>query len=348
MWALDQPCAPRAGRLFADTPLALLAVLALGAATTWALVELGVLAAARDARRRRDRRPRCAARHRVRVGARALGIGRGGGRARSGWPRRWPRSALFGALAYLGPPLWVAWLARRGRLAGLGLGAPVSLRSVLTGAGAGAFLSSHLLVSASRTLGVHVRLDHMPEVLAAVGYDVGANVLAAECFFRGALFNRAQRRWSFAAAATVATASYVVRYLVDPLLPKSIELVVGAVFYLALLGAINCWLLWWSESLVPGLLSALVFFAAYRTLGSRMSLVAAGARGRHGADRARRRRPGLALPSRVPRAGRRGRAALRRARRGARRRRGRPAERAVRPPRDRAVGPHRPTRRKGW
>src|SRR2546427_111470 len=43
MWALDQPCAPRAGRLFADTPLALLAVLALGAATTWALVELGVL-----------------------------------------------------------------------------------------------------------------------------------------------------------------------------------------------------------------------------------------------------------------------------------------------------------------
>jgi len=59
-----------------------------------------------------------------------------------------------------------------------------------------------------------------------------------------------------------------VRYLVDPLLPKSIELVVGAVFYLALLGLINCWLLWWSESLVPGLLSALVFFAAYRTLGS--------------------------------------------------------------------------------
>src|SRR2546422_4612767 len=44
MWALAQPCAPRAGRLFADTPLALLAVLALGAATTWALVELGVLA----------------------------------------------------------------------------------------------------------------------------------------------------------------------------------------------------------------------------------------------------------------------------------------------------------------
>ena len=108
----------------------------------------------------------------------------------------------------------------------------------------------------------------MPEVLAAIAYDVGANVLAAECFFRGALFNRAQRRWSFAGAATIATAAYVLRYVVDPLLPKQVELVVGAVFYLALLGAINCWLLWWSESLVPGLVSALVFFAVYRTLGA--------------------------------------------------------------------------------
>ena len=66
---------------------------------------------------------------------------------------------------------------------------------------------------------------------------------------------------------TLATAAYVLRYLVDPLLPMRVELVVGAVFYLALLGAINCWLLWWSESLVPGLLSALIFFTAYRALG---------------------------------------------------------------------------------
>jgi hypothetical protein len=94
-------------------------------------------------------------------------------------------------------------------------------------------------------------------------------VLAAECFFRGALFNRAARRWSFATAATVATAAYVLRYLVDPLLPKSPELIAGAVFYLALLGAINCWLLAWSQSLVPGLVSATLFFVAYRTLGPR-------------------------------------------------------------------------------
>ncbi len=267
MWALDQPCAPRAGRLFADTPLALLAVLALGAATTWALVELGVLAphamhVAGVTAGHGALLATAFAWARVRSGSGVVVV------ALLGLAASVAALGVFGAFAYLGPPLWVAWLARRGRLAGLGLGAPVSLRSVLTGAVAGAFLSSHLLVSASRTLGVHVRLDHMPEVLAAVGYDVGANVLAAECFFRGALFNRAQRRWSFTVAATLATTSYVVRYLVDPLLPKSIELLVGAVFYLALLGAINCWLLWWSESLVPGLLSALVFFAAYRTLGS--------------------------------------------------------------------------------
>jgi hypothetical protein len=126
-----------------------------------------------------------------------------------------------------------------------------------------------LLVSASRTLGVQVRVDHVSDVLVAIAYDVGANVLAAECFFRGALLHRAERRWSFAAAATAATVLYVLRYLVDPLLPKNAGLVVGAVFYLALLGAANCWLLWWSESLVPGLVSAALFFAAYRTLGVR-------------------------------------------------------------------------------
>ena len=82
-------------------------------------------------------------------------------------------------------------------------------------------------------------------------------------------FDRALRRWSFATATTVATAAYLARYLVDPLLPKNAELVAGAVFYLALLGVANCWLLTRSQSLVPGLLSSLLFFAAYRTLGAR-------------------------------------------------------------------------------
>jgi hypothetical protein len=173
---------------------------------------------------------------------------------------------VVGPVAYLAPVLWVAWLTWRGRLAPLGLGAAVSLRALLTGAAIGALLGAHLLVSASRTFGLHARLDHPAATLDAIGYDVGANVLAAECFFRGALFNRALAHWSFPVAATGSTLAYVVRYLADPLLPKSAGLVVGAVFYLALLGALNCWLFRRSESLLPGFLGALVFFAAYRTL----------------------------------------------------------------------------------
>jgi hypothetical protein len=174
-----------------------------------------------------------------------------------------------GAVAYLAPAIWIGVLAARGQLAGLGLGTPVSLGALAAGACVGAGLSSHLLVSASRTLGVRVHVDHAADTLAWIAYDVGANVLAAECFFRGALFDRALRRWSFATATTVATAAYLARYLVDPLLPKNAELVAGAVFYLALLGVANCWLLTRSQSLVPGFLSALLFFAAYRTLGAR-------------------------------------------------------------------------------
>ena len=174
----------------------------------------------------------------------------------------------LGSCEYLGPALWVGLLSARGRLTGLGLGTPVAPWRVAAGGLIGVGLSAHLLLSASRTLGVHVRSDHTPEMLVAIAYDVGANVLAAECFFRGALFSRGERRWSFAAAATVATIAYVLRYLVDPLLPKSAGLMVGAVFYLALLGGVNCWLLSWSGSLLPGLVSATIFFAAYRTLGA--------------------------------------------------------------------------------
>jgi hypothetical protein len=268
MWALDQPCALRADRFLAGTPLPLLAALAIGAATVAILVEAGVL---------------------PREAARVAGVTAGHGALLAtalAWARVGPASILvavallglaavasqlspLGSLAYLGPALWVGRLSADGQLVSLGLGTPVSLRRVATGVLVGAGLSGHLLVSASRTLGVQVRVDHVSDVLVAIAYDVGANVLAAECFFRGALFRRAERRWSFAAAATTATGLYVLRYLVDPLLPKSAGLVVGAVFYLALLGAANCWLLWWSESLVPGLVSAALFFAAYRTLGVR-------------------------------------------------------------------------------
>ena len=56
------------------------------------------------------------------------------------------------------------------------------------------------------------------------------------------------------------------RYLTDPLLPGEIEVVIGALFYITILGVINCWLLWWSGSLAPGLLSSALFFLAYRVL----------------------------------------------------------------------------------
>jgi hypothetical protein len=265
MWALDSFSQPRSARLFADTPLLLLAVLAASAAATWALVERGVLPAS---------------------ALRVAGVTAGHGALLAtalAWARvpaasgvmvvvvlflaAWAAAhGVVGPVAYFAPVLWVAWLTWCGRLDGLGLGSRVSLRALLTGAALGALLGAHLLVSASRTFGLHVRMDHPAEMLGAIGYDVGANVLAAECFFRGALFNRALGRWSFASATIGSTLAYVGRYLVDPLLPKSAGLVVGAVFYLALLGALNCWLLRRSESLLPGLLGALVFFAAYRSL----------------------------------------------------------------------------------
>ena len=130
----------------------------------------------------------------------------------------------------------------------------------------GVVLGSHLLVSASQTLGYPLRGGSWAVFLTRWTYDLGANVISAECFFRGALFNRLQRRWSFGAAAAVSTACSLVRYLADPLLPGEIEVVVGALFYVTMLGVVNCWLLWWSGSLAPGLLSSALFFLAYRAL----------------------------------------------------------------------------------
>src|SRR5262245_34188602 len=268
MWALDRPCVPPAERFCADTPLALLAVLGVGAGVVAGLVALGVLPV--DAARVAGVTAAHGALLATALAWSRAGVMSGGvAVALVGLAAGASQLGARGALAYLGPGLWVGTLAARGRLTSLGLGVPVSPRHVAAGVLVGGALSSHLLVTASRTLGVHVRVDHAADVLAAFAYDVGANVLAGECFFRGALFSRAERRWPFVAAATLATSAYVLRYLVDPLLPKSVELLAGAVFYLALLGAINCWLFAWSQSLVPGLASAAIFFAAYRTLGAR-------------------------------------------------------------------------------
>jgi membrane protease YdiL (CAAX protease family) len=99
-----------------------------------------------------------------------------------------------------------------------------------------------------------------------LAYDVGANVLAAECFFRGALLDRAHRRWSFGAAAALSTVVCVVRYLLDPLLPGTLEVAAGAAFYIALLSVGNCWLYRQSGSVVPGFVAGVAFFAVYRLL----------------------------------------------------------------------------------
>src|SRR5207237_3110 len=84
-----------------------------------------------------------------------------------------------GAFAYLLPTLWVLWLSACGRLTGLGLGTPVSPRTVVVAVLAGAGLASHLLISASRTLGVQVRVDHVSDVLAASAYALVPTVRAA-------------------------------------------------------------------------------------------------------------------------------------------------------------------------
>ena len=178
------------------------------------------------------------------------------------------RTGAPGALAYLVVPAALVWLAsRQSSFADLGIVAPPSGRGLLLGLAAGLFLGGHLLLSASRTFGYQVGLAAPAQYLTALAYDVGANVPSAECFFRGTLFNSAQRRWTFAPAVALATGAAVVRYLVDPALPGAIEVAAGAVFYVSLLSVTSCALFWWSGSLLPGAVAGLVFFAAYRALG---------------------------------------------------------------------------------
>jgi hypothetical protein len=171
----------------------------------------------------------------------------------------------WGVLAYVAVPAWLLW--RRGTWR------PRpdwrTLASVAAGAAFGLGLGAHLLVNAALTLDYRVRTGPLTELAAWWAYDIGANVLAAEVFFRGSLFERAYRRWSFAAAAAVATGATLVRYLIDPLLPHSLGVAAGAVFYIALLGAGNCWLVARTGSLAPALAAAFVFFGTYRLLSPR-------------------------------------------------------------------------------
>jgi hypothetical protein len=150
-------------------------------------------------------------------------------------------------------------------LRALGLAVRPSAAAVAAALGIGGGLAIHLLLTASRTLGYPIVLAPS-RMVAGLAYDVAINVPGAEAFLRGALFNRAQRRWSFATALVVSVLASVVRYLLDPALPKIPEVLLGALLYVALIAVANGWLVWWCGSLVPPLLVSLVFFTVYRLL----------------------------------------------------------------------------------
>lgn len=177
------------------------------------------------------------------------------------------RIHAHGSLAYLAVLAWLSWLGVRGQLAPLGV-RPTSMIALLVGSLAGVVLGSHVLLSATFTLGYRLRDDGVAAWLLALAYDVGLNIPSAELFVRGVVFDGLQRRVSFATGAAVATLAYLARFLPDPRLPSAVEVLAGATIYLTLLSAINSWLFWWSGSLLPGLASALAFFAAYRLLGT--------------------------------------------------------------------------------
>jgi hypothetical protein len=173
----------------------------------------------------------------------------------------------WGSAVFLAAPLALARECRHEpALARIGARYAPPAPAALLGLATGAFLGLHLLISASLTFGYVVRITSLGAYAAAVAYDAGANALSAEWLFRGALFSRWWRRWGFWPAASLSTGVGLARYLLDPALPRTLEVGAGAVFYLALLGLAACGLRKWSGSLVPGYAATLVFFAVYRML----------------------------------------------------------------------------------
>lgn len=172
----------------------------------------------------------------------------------------------LGAVAYLAVPLWLGRLAHAGRLTRLELGRPWPWGPVVIGAMTGVALALHLVACASRTLGYAIRIDP-GAVLAAFAYDVGANVVSAELFFRGAVLHHLWRRWTFGLALAGASAAAAARYCLDPFVATT-ELRVGAAVYMTMLAILNGVLCRWSGSLLPGLVAAAIFFACYRLLAT--------------------------------------------------------------------------------
>src|SRR6267142_248087 len=200
MRALEQASAPPRPRLLEATPLAALAALA----AAWGLAALILPSPA----------------------ARGIGLAAAHGgllgtalawTAADGARERWAplQAALVlgaatllahlvpgGVMAYLAVPAWVVWRRVEWRRDGA-----EHARAVLAGALFGLLLGLHLLVNASLPLGFHLRPGRPADLLAWFAYDLGANVLTAEAFFRAGLFARAHRRWPFAVAAALSTAA---------------------------------------------------------------------------------------------------------------------------------------------
>lgn len=173
----------------------------------------------------------------------------------------------WGGLLYLLVPLVIIGEAARvPALRDAGVRLTAGLQPLALGLAAGAFLGCHLLLTASLTLGYTIRVEEAIAYVSVAAYDAGANALTAEWLFRGALFSSAWRRWDFWPSAALSTLFAVGRYLLDPTLPSTIEVKVGAVFYMSLLGVTGCALRASSASLLPGYLATLVFFLAYRML----------------------------------------------------------------------------------
>ncbi len=146
------------------------------------------------------------------------------------------RLGPWGPLGLLLVPLVLALEAwRHPETRAIGVGGARAWHAVV-GLGAGTFLGLHLLISASLTFGYRVHATSVAAYAAAVGYDLGANVLSAEWLFRGALFSIWWRRWAFWPAALLSTLLGVARYLLDPALPHAPEARAGAIFYLGLVG----------------------------------------------------------------------------------------------------------------
>ncbi|MFQ5829982.1 MAG: hypothetical protein ACE5JD_12630 [Candidatus Methylomirabilia bacterium] len=172
----------------------------------------------------------------------------------------------WGGVAYLLVPLALVRLGLGApELRRIGWTRPEGLCSALLGAALGLFLGAHLLFSASRTLGYQMHVSPR-DFLAAFAYDMGANVLSAELCIRGTLFNAWHRRWGFWPGALLGTGAILFRYLIDPSLPRTLEVTAGLFLYLSLLSLGGCALMARSGSVLPSLVSSLCFFGAYRTL----------------------------------------------------------------------------------